>query len=161
MSTTVKPIPEPFHSLTPALNVHDCAGAMDFYQRAFGAVERYRLPLPNGSIMHAEMMIGDSVFMLADESPDWGNRSAKSLGGTPVTLLIYAADCDAVFAQAVAAGATVEMPLSRQFWGDRMGAVLDPYGFKWMIATHEEDLTPEQIAERGNAFMSAGRCPES
>jgi Uncharacterized protein conserved in bacteria len=148
MSTTINPIPEGFHSLTPAINVNGGAEAIEFYKRAFDAVERHRLAGPDGAIMHAEITIGDSILMLADESPQWGNRSAKTIGGTPVTLCLYVKDCDAVFDQAVGAGATIEMPVSDMFWGDRSGAVLDPFGLKWMILTHIEDLSPEEIGRR-------------
>ena len=148
MSTTINPIPEGFHSLTPAINVNGGAEAIEFYKRAFDAVERHRLAGPDGAIMHAEITIGDSILMLADESPKWGNRSAKTIGGTPVTLCLYVKDCDVVFNQAVAAGATIEMPVSDMFWGDRSGAVLDPFGLKWMILTHIEDLSPEEIGRR-------------
>ena len=162
MSTTINPIPAPFHSLTPAINVNGGAAAIEFYQRAFGAVERYRMAMPDGSVMHAELMIGDSVIMLSDENPQWGNLSAKTLGGSPVTLFLYVPDCDAVFARAVAAGATVAMPVSNQFWGDRTGTVVDPFGLKWMIGTHVEDLTPEEIAARAKEFMSGAKgCAES
>lgn len=154
MSTTINPIPEGFHTLTPAINVNGGAEAIEFYKRAFGAVERYRLPGPGGGIMHAEITIGDSILMLADESPEWGNRSAKTLGGTPVSLCLYVRDCDAVFNQAVAAGATVEMPVANMFWGDRSGSVVDPFGLKWMILTHIEDLSPEEIGRRGADCMS-------
>ena len=154
MSTTVQPIPEGFHSLTPAVNVIGCAEAIDFYQRVFGAVERYRLPGPDGGIMHAEVTIGNSILMLADENPQWGNRSAKTIGGTPISLCLYVPDCDAVFNQAVAAGATIESPVSNQFWGDRSGCILDPFGLKWMILTHVEDLSPEEIARRGAECLS-------
>jgi PhnB protein len=158
MSTTINPIPEGFHTLTPAINVNGGADAIDFYKRAFGAVERYRMPGPGGAIMHAEIMIGNSILMLADESPQWGNRSAKTIGGTPVTLCLYVKDCDAVFNQAVAAGATVETPVTNMFWGDRSGNVRDPFGLKWMILTHVEDVTPEETARRAEAFMAGPGC---
>lgn len=154
MSTKVPPIPEPFHSLTPVITVNRGAAAIAFYQRAFGAVERYRIAGSDGSVGHAELMIGNSVLMLGDEAPEWGNRSAHSIGGSPVSLALYVEDCDAVFERAVAAGATVDKPLADMFWGDRSGTVTDPFGIKWSIMTHVEEVAPEEIDRRAKEWMS-------
>ena len=143
----VKPIPDGMHSLTPHLVCAGAADAMAFYQRAFNAVELSRLPGPQGRLMHASMRIGDSVFMLNDEFPEMGGFGPKSLKGTPVTLHLFVADADAAVAQAVAAGATIKMPLADMFWGDRYGLLEDPFGHQWSVATHQHDLSPEQIME--------------
>jgi uncharacterized glyoxalase superfamily protein PhnB len=147
-------IPEGFRSVTPSLVIKGAAEALEFYKKAFDAVEHYRLPSPTGEIMHAEFHIGDSVIMISDEFPDWGALSAKTIGGCPGALMIYVPDVDAAFDQAVKAGAMPTMPVSDQFWGDRMGGVLDPFGFKWNLGTHKEDLTPEQIQERFAEWMA-------
>ena len=152
-----KPIPEGFHTLTPHLVVVDAAAAIEFYKRAFGGKERMRMPGPGGKLMHAEIQIGDSIFMLNDEFPEMGARSPISLGGSPVTLMLYVPNVDQSFAQAVSAGATAVMPVADQFWGDRYGMVKDPFGHQWAIATHKEDLTPAQIAERHAAAFAAGK----
>jgi uncharacterized glyoxalase superfamily protein PhnB len=150
---TVKPIPPGFHTVTPHLIVKDAAKAIDFYRRAFGAEELSRMPGPNGEIMHAQMRIGDSPIMLADEFPAMGARGPLALGGSPVTLHIYTDDADAVFARATAAGATVKMPLADQFWGDRYGQVTDPFGHVWSIGMHVKDMTPAEMKKAmGEAF---------
>jgi PhnB protein len=153
----VKSIPEGYHSVTPYLVVKSASDAIEFYKRAFGAVERYRLNSPDGkSIVHTELKIGDSVFMLADEFTQVdmvGSRSPKSIGGSSVTLHIYTEDVDTVFNQAVAAGATVTMPVTDAFWGDRYGQLMDPFGHIWSIATHKQDLTPEQIEKAGEVAL--------
>lgn len=141
-------IPEGYHSVTPYLIVSGGAQALEFYKKAFNATELYRMPMPDGKLGHAEFQIGNSRVMLGDEMPEMDIRGPKSLGGTPVGLFIYVEDCDAVFNQAVRAGATVERPLADQFYGDRSGTVVDPYGHKWTIATHTEDLTPEEMQRR-------------
>ena len=146
--STVRPIPEGMHAITPHLVCADAAAAIDFYVRAFGAVESIRMPGPNGKLMHASIRIGDSNVMLVDEAPEWGALGPLSLKGSPVTLHHYVTDVDAAFAKAVAAGATVMMPVADMFWGDRYGVVVDPFGHKWALATHVEDLTPEQIAAK-------------
>jgi uncharacterized glyoxalase superfamily protein PhnB len=146
-ASTVKPIPEGMHSLTPHLV---CAGASDaiaFYKAAFGAVETSRLPGPQGRLMHAAVRIGDSTLMLVDEMPEWGALGPKALKGSPVTIHLYVADVDATVAQAVAAGAKVTMPVADMFWGDRYGQLEDPFGHRWSVATHQRDLTPAQMAE--------------
>ena len=149
----VKPIPDGMHSLTPHLICADAAGAIEFYQRAFGAVETMRLPAPGGKLMHAAVRIGDSTLMLVDEMPEWGALGPKALKGTPVTMHLFVEDVDAVVARAVAAGATVKMPVADMFWGDRYGVLQDPFGHQWSVATHQRDLSPQQIAEGMKSAM--------
>lgn len=143
-----KPIPDGFHSVTPYLIVKNAPAAIEFYTKALGATEVLRLSMPDGSIAHAEIKIGDSHVMIGEECPEWGSRSATTLGGTPVGLCVYVTDVDASFAQAVAAGASVERPVIDQFYGDRSGTVVDPYGHKWTLATHIEDMTAEDMQRR-------------
>ena len=150
----VKPIPDGFHSLTPHLVVKGCAKAMDFYKQAFGAEELGRHAMPDGSIMHALMRIGDSMLMLNDEFPQMGAKGPSTIGGTPVTLHIYVQDADKSWQQALSAGATVTMPLADQFWGDRYGIVTDPFGHHWSIATHKVDLSPDQMMAAAKTAMS-------
>jgi len=146
-------IPEGYHTITASLTVHDAARAIDFYTLAFGARELGRMPAPDGRLMHAELQIGDSRIMLSDEMPDLGGGpSPRSLGGTPVALQLYVEDADAVFQQALAAGATLAQPLENQFWGDRYGKVIDPFGHTWGILTHVEDVSEEELARRVQAF---------
>jgi PhnB protein len=144
----VKPIPDGYHSITPYLIVKGAAKALDFYKQALGAAELFRIDGPDGSVGHAEMKIGDSIFMLADEYPQMGFRGPESLGGSPVGLMIYVKDADTQFAQALAAGGTVVKPLENQFYGDRSGTIKDPFGHMWTIATHVEDVPPEEMAKR-------------
>ena len=146
----VQPIPEGYRNLNLILTVDDGQKAIDFYKKAFGARELSRLPMGD-KIGHAELEIGDTRFMLNDEFPEWGNLGPKSRGGTSVGLLIYTNDVDSAFRQAIDAGAETSMPVENQFWGDRMGTVLDPFGHKWSIATHVEDVPPEQFEERMKA----------
>ena len=153
MST--KPIPEGYHTLTPYLAVDNAAEAIEFYKQAFGAKERVRMEAPGGKIGHAELEIGDSLVMLSDPFPQSSVRPPKELGGTSANVFMYVEDVDAVVKQAVDAGATATMEVADQFWGDRFGTVSDPFGHSWSIATHVEDLTPEEIAERGKAAMAA------
>ena len=148
MTNKVKPIPEGYHTVTPYLIVHDAAQALDFYVRAFGAKEMLRYDAPGGKIGHAEILLGDSYIMLADEYPEMGIKSAKSIGGTPVSIALYVEDVDRLFNQAVAAGATVVRPVADQFYGDRTGVLQDPFGHVWNIATHKEDLTLEEMNRR-------------
>lgn len=155
MSTSVKPIPEGMRTLTPHLICAGAAAAIDFYQRAFNASEQFRLPMPDGRLAHACLAIGDSTLMLVDEMPEHGALGPKVLKGTSVCLHLYVPDTDAAIAKAVAAGATVTMPAADMFWGDRYGQVEDPFGHRWSLATHQRDLTPEQIAE---AMASAPPC---
>jgi PhnB protein len=150
-----KPIPEGYHTLTPYLAVDNATEAIEFYKRAFGAKERVRMHGPDDTIGHAELEIGDSLVMLSDPFPQATTRSPKELGGTSSSVFMYVEDVDAVVKQAVDAGATVTMEVADQFWGDRFGTVSDPFGHLWSIATHVEDLTPEEIAERGKAAMAA------
>jgi PhnB protein len=145
--SNVKPIPDGMHSITPHLVCAGAAQAIEFYARAFGAVEQMRLPGPGGKLMHASVRIGDSMVMLVDENREWGALGPLSLNGSPVTIHLQVADVDAVFAQAVAAGATVTMPLADMFWGDRYGQLKDPFGHLWSVATHQRDLTPQEIQE--------------
>ncbi len=150
----VKPIPDGYHSASPYLVVGGAAQAIEFYKRAFGAQEQMRMPSPDGKIVHGEIKIGDSVVMLADEFPEYGSRSPKSLGGTPSSVFLYVQDVDAVFQSAVSAGAKSLMPVADMFWGDRYGKLEDPFGHQWQIATHKEDLTPEEMKRRSGAAFS-------
>ncbi|HJT78638.1 MAG TPA: VOC family protein [Gemmataceae bacterium] len=149
----VRSVPEGYHTLTPHLVVRGAAAAIDFYKQAFGATEICRHVGPDGqSLMHAQLRIGDSLLFLADEFPQC--RSPQALGGSPVTLALYVEDCDAVFKRAVAAGATVRMPLADMFWGDRYGCLIDPFGHVWSVATHKEDVPPEELARRAQAAFA-------
>jgi PhnB protein len=150
-----KPIPEGYHTITPYLALDDASEAIEFYKRAFGAKERMRMDAPGGKIGHAQLEIGDSVVMLSDTFPQSYVKPPKELGGTTGDVFMYVEDVDAVVKQAVEAGATVEMEVSDQFWGDRFGSVVDPFGHHWSIATHVEDVPPEEMAERGKAAMAA------
>jgi PhnB protein len=149
----VQPIPNGYHSVTPYLIIEGAAKALDFYKKAFGATELMRMNGPDGKVGHAEIKIGDSPVMLADEFPEMGFRSPKALGGAGVSLLIYVEDVDTRFNQAVAAGATALRPVQDQFYGDRSGTLKDPFGHVWTISTHKEDLSPEEIDRRHEAFM--------
>jgi PhnB protein len=151
----VKLIPEGYHTISPSLTIDGAAEAIEFYKRAFGATERSRMPMPDGKIAHAELEIGDSVVMLNDPFPRSPLKSPNELGGTAVSVFLYVEDVDSVVQDAIDAGATVTMPVEDQFWGDRFGTVSDPFGHHWGIATHKEDLTPEEIAERGREVMAS------
>jgi uncharacterized glyoxalase superfamily protein PhnB len=151
---SVNPIPEGMHTVSPYLAVDDAAAAIEFYARAFGAQELSRMPAPDGTIGHASIQIGDSIIMLADPFPQATARPPKELGGTSAALFMYVEDTDAAFKQAVAAGATPSMEPADMFWGDRFAQVSDPFGHSWQIATHQEDLTDEEVAERGRKAMS-------
>jgi PhnB protein len=151
----VKPIPEGYHSVTPYLAVDDAAEAIEYYEKAFGAKERVRMEAPDGKVGHAELEIGDSLVMLSDALPQFAARPPKELGGTSASILMYVEDVDAVVKQAVDAGAKIEMEVADQFWGDRFGTVQDPFGHLWSIATHVEDVPPEEMAERAKAAMAA------
>lgn len=144
----VEPIPAGYHSVTPYLMVRDAARAMAFYRDAFGATEVMRFDGPDGRIAHAEVKIGDSHVMLADEVPDQGFVGPQTLGGAGVSLMLYVNDVDATFAKALAAGATVRRPVADQFYGDRMGTLVDPYGHVWSIGTHREDVSVEEMQRR-------------
>jgi PhnB protein len=150
----VKPIPEGYHSLTPYLAVEDAEKAIEFYKDAFGAQENLRMPAPDGTIAHAELEIGDSKLMLSDPFPQSSVRPPAERGGTTASIFMYVDDVDATFAQAQKAGATVVSELEDMFWGDRFGTVSDPFGHVWSIATHTEDLSPEEIAERSKTAMA-------
>jgi PhnB protein len=151
-----KPIPSGYHSITPHLIVHDAAGAIEFYQQAFGATELLRLSDGSGKVGHAELQIGDSRIMLADEHRDLGYLSPKSLGGVAASLLLYVSDVDAVLRQAEQASVTVVHPLADQFYGDRTVTVADPFGHQWTIATHQEDVSPEEVQRRFRAATGPG-----
>jgi PhnB protein len=155
---SAKPIPDAYRAATPYLIVTGAAGAIAFYQKAFGAKEFVRLADPSGKIMHAEIRIGDAPIMLADEFPDMGYRSPQSLGGSPVCMLLYVADVDAQFAQAVAAGATETLAVADQFDGDRRGTLTDPFGHVWLLATKKEDISGEEMRRRFEAMMREGEA---
>jgi PhnB protein len=144
----VKPIPDNYPQVSPYLCVDDAGAALDFYAKVLGAKERMRMPAPDGKIGHAELQLGDSVIMLADEYPDIGIRSPKAIGGSPVTLSVYVEDVDTVFDRAIAAGAKSLRPVKTEFYGDRSGQFEDPFGHRWSIATHVEDVSPEEMARR-------------
>lgn len=154
----VKAKPDGYHSITPYLIVRGGAAAIDYYKAAFGAEETVRMPGPGGTIGHAEIRIGDSVVMLADEPPDQQWRSPQSLGGSPVGLLLYVEDVDARFNRALAAGGKVIKPLANQFYGDRSGTLADPFGHQWTLATHVEDVAPEEMKRRMEGMMKKGGC---
>ena len=150
-----KRIPEGYHSVTPYLFIRGASDAIAFYVKAFGAKELFRMPMPDGRLGHAELQIGDSRVMLADENLEHGAVSPTTLKGTSIGLAIYVEDCDAVYQRAVAAGAKVERAIQNQFYGDRSGTVVDPFGHKWTIASHVEDVSPEEM-ERRMASMKHG-----
>ena len=152
MAGKVKPIPDGYHSITPYLIVDDGGRAIDFYKKAFNAKEVMRMPGPGGKVAHAEIKIGDSVVMLADEAPEMDARSAKHYGGSPVSMLVYVEDVDKLFPQAVAAGAKEVRPVADQFYGDRSGTVKDPFGHSWHLSTHKEDLSEAEIKKRMEAM---------
>ncbi|MFB7512251.1 VOC family protein [Streptomyces sp. NPDC056144] len=151
----VQPIPKEYPRITPYLCVDGAADAIDFYVSVFGAVERMRMPAPDGTIGHAELALGNSVVMLADEYPGMDFRSPKAVGGTPVTLHVYVADVDAVFAKALARGSRELQPVKDQFYGDRTGQLEDPFGHRWNIATHVEDVSDEEMERRATEAMKA------
>ncbi len=153
MSKQVKPIPEGYHTATPYLVVNGADRAIEFYERAFGAKDLIRMPGPSGKIVHAEIQIGDLPIMLCDEFPEMGARSPQASGDTSVSIFLYVNDVDAIFKQAIAAGAKELMPVQDMFWGDRYGKLVDPFGHNWQIATHKEELTPEEIGRRAAAAM--------
>jgi PhnB protein len=148
MPTKTKPVPEGYHHVTPYLIIKGAAAAMDFYKDVFGATEVMRMPQQDGRIGHAEMKMGDSFIMLADEYPEMDTISPTTLGNSTVGILLYVDDVDATFNKAVSRGARVSKPLADQFYGDRSGTVIDPFGHKWTIATHVEDVSPEEIERR-------------
>ncbi|MBI2494574.1 MAG: VOC family protein [Candidatus Rokubacteria bacterium] len=158
MTKATRPIPEGYHSVTPYLTVKDAARAIDFYARAFGAQELMRMAGPGGrGVVHAELRIGDSVVMLSDEMPESACRAPQTLGGATGYLFLYVPDVDAACKRAVDAGAKVRMPVTDMFWGDRFGKLTDPFGHEWGLATHTEDLSPEEIGQRAAAFFASPR----
>lgn len=156
---TVKPIPDGYHSLTPYLIVKGAADAMEFYRRAFHATEIMRLGGPDGRVAHAELQIGDSRIMLADEIPEMNALAPQAPGSSGVGFCLYVENVDAVVAQAIAAGATVQRPLEDQFYGDRSATLEDPYGHVWTVATHIEDVPPDEVDRRLEEMRQAGRQP--
>lgn len=156
MNKPVKPIPDGYHTFTPYLFIRDAAAAIEFYKKAFGATERVRVAAPDGKIGHAEIEIGDSVIMLSEENDKMGARGPQTLGGSPVLLHLYVPDVDSQFAQAIAAGAKVVKPLANQFYGDRSGGLEDPFGYQWYLATHIEDVPPDEMQRRAEEAMKKG-----
>jgi PhnB protein len=152
-ATKAKAIPDGYQSATPYLCVKDAAKALEFYKKAFGAKELMRMGDPAGKIGHAEIKIGEAIVMLSDEFPDFGHLSPESIGGTPVSIMVYVEDVDGFVNKAVAAGAKLERPVQDQFYGDRSGALVDPFGHKWHFATHIEDVSPEEMKKRHDEFM--------
>jgi PhnB protein len=153
----VSPIPPGFRTVTPHLVVRNATGAIAFYKSAFGAKEKMVMSAPGGSVAHAELRIGDSLVMLADEMPAMGASAPETVGGSPVHIFLYVPDVDKVFAQAVKAGATVTMPLTDMFWGDRYGKLNDPFGHKWALATHVEDVSPREMGKRAAQAAAEGK----
>jgi len=159
---TTHPMSEGVHTLNPHLICAGAAEAIDFYTRAFGARELMRMAMPDGKLMHASLVIGDSRLMLYDEMPNWGALGPKSRGGTSVTIHLQVPNVDAVFAQAIAAGATVKMPVADMFWGDRYGVLIDPFGHEWSVATHLKDMSAEEMVAAGKQAMAQmGTCPDT
>ena len=154
VSMPVNPIPEGYHAVTPYLIINDAARAIDFYKKVFGATEVMRMADPSGKVGHAEIQIGNSRIMLADEHPEMGHRSPQSLGGSPVGLHLYLKDVDGTVQKAVAAGAKLERPVMDQFYGDRSGQIRDPFGHVWTVSTHTEDVPPEEMERRAAAAFS-------
>ncbi len=148
-----KPIPQGYHTVTPSIVVEGAARALDFYKQALGAEELYRMPTPDGKIMHAEVRIGDSIIMLSDPFPQSDLKPPQALGATTTNLHIYCADADQAFKRAVGAGATVRMEPQTMFWGDRYATVVDPFGHSWSFATHVEDVSPQEMQERAKQMF--------
>jgi len=153
----VQPVPAGYRTVTPYLVIRDAARAIDFYVEAFGASDLVRMTGPGGKIAHAEIKIGDSMIMLSEEM--WGSKSPQTLGGSPVSIFLYVEDVDSVFNQAVKAGATAKMPPQNMFWGDRYGKLTDPFGHEWGLATHIEDVTPEEMKKRSEEAMAQMNQP--
>ena len=150
----VKPIPDGFHTATPTLVVNNANEAIEFYKKAFGANEIYRFPTPDGKIMHAMIQIGNSFVMMTDEFPSMGARSPTTIGGSAGSIHLYVEDADKVYKQAVEVGAAPTMPLMDAFWGDRYGMIVDPYGHAWAIATHQKDMSPDELKKAGEEFCA-------
>lgn len=155
----VKPIPEGYHSVTPYLIVDDAKAAIEFYKKAFGATEKFRLPMGD-RIGHAEIKIGDSFIMLADEFPDMGHLGPNARGGTTVSLMVYVPDVDTAFKQAIEAGGKQERPVENQFWGDRLGTLTDPFGHKWSLATNVEEVSPQDLETRMKDWVAKQKQAE-
>ena len=151
-----KPIPDGYPRVTPYLIIDGASAAIDFYRSVLGATERMRMPAPDGRVGHAELDIGDSLIMLADEFPEMSARSPKTVGGTPMSLHVYVEDADSVFDRAIKAGATALQPVEDKFYGDRSGQFEDPFGHHWSVATHVEDVPPDEMAARAAAAMASG-----
>ena len=149
------PIPAGYHSVNMYLSLRDAASAIDFYKRAFGAEQVMKLDMPDGKVAHAEIRIGDTTVMMAEENPDWGNKSPLTLGGSPVHLMIYVPDVDASFKKAIAAGGKETRPVKDQFYGDRSGTLKDPFGYEWTVATHIEDVSQEECQRRMEAEFAS------
>ena len=157
MASKVKPVPDGYNTVTTVLTLENCSAAIDWYKKALGAEEVMRHNLPDGKVMHALIKIGDTKLMVHDPMMD---KSPKALGGSPASLWLYVADCDAAWKKAVAAGAKETFPLTDQFWGDRMGTLTDPHGYMWSIATHKEDVSPEEMKKRQEAAFKAFGAPK-
>lgn len=155
MAGTVKPIPDNYHRVTPYLIVNGAADAIDFYKKIYGATEIMRMPGPDGKIGHAELKIGDSVIMLADENLEMGHKGPRTFGGSPVSLLLYVENVDRVVKNAVEAGSKLVRPVADQFYGDRTGGLVDPFGHEWYLATHIEDVSPDEMKKRADAMVAA------
>lgn len=161
MTNAVKAIPDGMTGFIPHLTCANAPKALDFYKAAFGAVEIMRMPMPDGRLMHASMQIDGATFMLHDEMAEWGALGPAARGGASVTIHRYVADVDAAIAQAVKAGATLKMPVAEMFWGDRYGVVIDPFGHAWSLATHQRDMTPDDMIAAGQQMMTQmPNCPE-
>jgi PhnB protein len=156
MASKVKPVPEGYHNVTPYLIVNGAARALDFYKRVFGATERMRMAGPDGKVGHAEIGIGDSVIMLADEHPEMGARAPGAFGGTAVSIMLYVDDVDATVKTAVAQGAKVVRTIEDKFYGDRTGTIEDPFGHHWHVGTHKEDVPPDEMQRRAAAMAKSG-----
>ena len=156
----VDPIPKGFHTITPGIAVRNATEAIEFYKIALGAKEKSRMPGPDGKIMHADIVIGNSHIMLGEENLQMNNPSPQALNGSPISLYVYVKDADKVFNQAVRAGASIAMPVTDQFWGDRAGMITDPYGHKWWLATHKRSLSPKEMKKAAEEFFSQQTRPQ-
>jgi PhnB protein len=154
MQTKVKPVPGGHRTVAPYLAIKNAASALEFYKKAFGATETYRLIIPDGRVGHAEIRLGDSLIMLSDEFPEFGGKAPEALGGSPVSIHLYVDDVDAFFERALAAGARELKPVADQFYGDRSGQLQDPFGHLWWVATHKEDVAPEEMQRRVRALFA-------
>lgn len=154
MPNNVKPIPEGHRTVAPYLAIKNAAGALEFYKNAFGAIETFKLLVPDGRVGHAEIRLGDSLIMLSDEFPEFGGKAPESLGGSPVSIHLYVDDVDAFVKRAVAAEARERKPVTNQFYGDRSGQLQDPYGHLWWVATHNEDVAPDELQKRVRALFA-------